>query len=609
MPIRLLDPQVASKIAAGEVVERPASVVKELVENAIDAGATVVHVELRGGCLELIRVVDNGCGIPQDEMALAFEHHATSKITSMKDLEAVRTLGFRGEALYSIAAVGLVTLFSRTGSQPSGSFVEVAEGRVMERGARGAPKGTTISVRNLFYNVPARRKFLKSADVESGRVGMLVNQFALAYPGVAFDLINNGRQVFQSTGAGSLFDVLVRVFGLETAKQMIPIGAEVRAAAPGAARGTAPEDAPAGEDLPIPPVAGVASGGAGVRVSGYVSQPHVTRANRQYLSFFVNKRCVQSPMMARAVEDAYHTLLPIGRHPIAVLDITLPPEELDVNVHPAKAEVKFLREGEVFVAVQRAVRAGLSQRASIPEFGTAAPAAGHASVQMPMTGIFRNAGWGGVAPTGGGTDVAVAAVPQDDPMDRKLPALRILGQMAQTYIIAEAPDGMYLIDQHTAHERILYERLMSEHAKLSVRSQVLLEPVTLDLTPRQQAMLLPRLAVLQEMGFGIEPFGERVYLLRAIPSVLHGSDAIQAILEIVDLLADEKAAPVNWQESLCITLACHGAVRAGQSLTLEEMRQLVTQLEQTDLPRTCPHGRPTLLHISQAQLEREFGRR
>lgn len=596
MPIRSLDPQVASKIAAGEVVERPASVVKELVENAIDAGATVVHVELRGGCLELIRVVDNGCGIPPDELALAFEHHATSKISSMEDLEAVRTLGFRGEALYSIAAVGVVTLVSRTAAAPAGGFVEVSEGRVVERGTRGAPKGTTISVRNLFYNVPARRKFLKSAEVETARVGALVNQFALAYPGVAFDLISNGRQVFQSTGSGSLFDVLVRVFGLETTRQMIPIGALA-------------EEAPAGESRPTHEAPGGSGGGQGVGVSGYVSQPQVTRANRQYLSFFVNKRCIQSPMIARAVEDAYHTLLPIGRHPIAVLDITLPPEDLDVNVHPAKAEVKFLREGEVFVAVQRAVRSALSQRASIPEFGPATPVVGHASVQMPMTGVFRNAGWGGIAPAEGGTDTAAAARQPDDALDRKLPALRILGQMAQTYIIAEAPDGMYLIDQHTAHERILYERLMREHARLAVRSQALLEPVTLDLTPRQQAALLPRLAVLAEMGFGIEPFGERVYLLRAIPSVLQGSDAIQAILEIVDLLAEEKAAPVNWQESLCITLACHGAVRAGQSLTLEEMRQLVAQLEQTDLPRTCPHGRPTLLHISQAQLEREFGRR
>ncbi len=602
MPIRLLDPQVASKIAAGEVVERPASVVKELVENAVDAGATVIHVELRGGGLELIRVVDNGCGIDPDELALAFEHHATSKISRMEDLEAVRTLGFRGEALYSIAAVGLVTLFSRTAFQPSGSFVEVAEGRVTERGSRGAPKGTTISVRDLFHNLPARRKFLKSAEVESGRVGTLVNQFALAHPGVAFDLIINGRQVFQSTGSGILLDVLVKVFGLETAKQMIPLGA-------GSGEG---EMVPAAGDAPAPgglsPVA--ASTGHGVRVAGYVSQPHVTRANRQHLSFFVNKRCVQSPMMARAVEDAYHTLLPIGRHPIAVLDITLPPEELDVNVHPAKAEVKFLHEGAVFTAVQRAVRTALSQRASIPEFGTTSQATVAGNVQMPMAGVFRNAGWGGgMTPSGAESEAGRAAILQDEGIERKLPALRILGQMAQTYVIAEAPDGMYLIDQHTAHERILYERLMSEHARLSVRSQTLLEPVTLDLTPRQQSLLPPRLQALREMGFGLEPFGERVYLLRAIPSVLQGGEAIQAILEIVDLLADEKAVPGNWQETLCITLACHGAVRAGQSLSLEEMRQLVTQLEQTELPRTCPHGRPTLLHISQAQLEREFGRR
>jgi len=580
MPIRVLEPQVAAKIAAGEVVERPSSVVKELVENAIDAGATIVQIEIRNGGLELIRVVDNGCGIPQEEIELAFQRHATSKISGLEDLQAVRTLGFRGEALYSIAAVAQVTLCSRPAHQAAAAFLDIADGQVKSRGQRGAPVGTTVTVRNLFYNVPARRKFLKSPEVEGARIINLVYQFALAYPELHFYLVNNGRQAFQSTGSGSLYDALVKVYGLETAKQMIEI--------------------PTFDLLSL-------------SVWGYVSQPHLNRANRSYISFFVNRRWVQSPMLTRAVEEAYHTLLPVGRYPIAVLNITMPPEELDVNVHPAKAEVKFLREGDVFTAVQRAVRSALMRGAAIPEFGPVATA--RADALRPMPGMYRpqtTIPAAALMPSGQVTEVHGAPegeVAVQTTTEGKLPPLRIIGQMAQTYIVAEAPDGMYLIDQHTAHERILYDRLMAEHARMAVKSQLLLEPLTLELSSRQQAILQPRLGALAELGFQLEPFGERTYLVRAIPAVLQPASALQAILEIIDLLSDERLTPANWREGLYITLACHGAVRAGQTLTMEEMRQLVLQLEQTSLPRTCPHGRPTLLHISQAQLEREFGRR
>lgn len=595
MPIRVLDPQVAAKIAAGEVVERPASVVKELVENAIDAGATMISVELQDGGYEMIRVVDNGCGIASSEMALAFQHHATSKINSLEDLQAVRTLGFRGEALYSIAAVAQVKLVSRTAGDLVGAYVEIADGRVLGSGARGSPLGTTVSVRHLFYNVPARRKFLKSAEVEGGRVVILMNQFALAYPEIQFHLISNGRQVFQSTGSGSLSDVLVKVLGLDMAREMIPLDPRV-----GQETGTLVLSHGA---------AGPDAFGRRIVVSGCVSQPHVTRANRQYLSFFVNRRWVQSPMLARAVEQAYHTLLPVGRHPIAVLDVAVPPDEVDVNVHPAKAEVKLLREGEVFVAVQRSVRSALTAHATIPAFSGATEQPARLSGAMPMGRLFRVPDVAATPVAGTASEAYRAAEPAEGTMGSRLPPLRILGQMAQTYIVAEAPDGMYLIDQHTAHERVLYDRLMSEHARAAVKSQLLLEPLTIELTPRQQAMLQPRLEAFMQMGFDVSPFGERTYVIRSIPVVLQGGDVIQAVLEAIDLLADEKGAPGNWQEALYITIACHGAVRAGQALTLEEMRLLVTQLEQTEMPRTCPHGRPTLLHISQAQLEREFGRR
>jgi DNA mismatch repair protein MutL len=619
MPIKVLDPQVAAKIAAGEVVERPASVVKELLDNAIDAAATQIKIEVRGGGVELIRVVDNGYGIPAAELPLAFARHATSKIATVDDLLAVRTLGFRGEALASIAAVAQVTLVSHPANQPAGAFVRLEGGQIVQQGSRGAPPGTTVTVEHLFSTVPARRKFLKSPATETTHITNLVCQYALAYPALRFTLVNDGRLVFQSTGSGHLLDALIAVYGLETAHGMIEVQAQ---------------EIDRGEpSTPLPP-----------QVSGYISQPALTRASRAYLSFFVNHRWVQSRVLSYAVEEAYHTLLQVGRHPIAVLNIELPPEQLDVNVHPAKTEVRFLREREVFAAVQRAVRSALAEQAGIPLVSRPI-ASGEAEEQRPGR-------WAPVPPAERGTlqerqtamrlfqGVAVAPQARDEGRgtrdegrgteeaggktqdeglrtedrglrteERVLMPLRLLGQLAQTYIIAEAPEGLYLIDQHAAHERIIYERLMTERQRLAVSAQMLLEPLTVELTPRQQAAAQARLPLLADWGFALEPFGERTYLVRAVPAVLRRANLTEVLIEILDQLADDSTTPDQWQEQLLITITCHSAVRAGQPLTVEEMRELLEQLEKTTLPRTCPHGRPTMLLLSQTQLEREFGRR
>jgi DNA mismatch repair protein MutL len=613
MPIKVLDPQVAAKIAAGEVVERPASVVKELLDNAVDAGATQIKVEVRGGGVELMRVVDNGGGIPAAELPLAFARHATSKIVSVDDLLAVRTLGFRGEALASIAAVAQVILVSHPANQPAGAFVRLEESKVVQQGGRGAPPGTTVTVEHLFSTVPARRKFLKSPATETTHITNLVCQYALAYPALRFTLVNDGRLVFQSTGSGHLLDALIAVYGLETARGMIEVKAQ----------GTEERGEPS---LPLPP-----------QVSGYISQPALTRASRAYLSFFVNHRWVQSRVLSYAVEEAYHTLLQTGRHPIALLNIELPPEQLDVNVHPAKTEVRFLHEREVFAAVQRAVRSALAKQAGIPLVSH--------PIASGETGEQRPGRWAPVPPAEQGTLQerqaalrlfgGVAAVPpgrseareaedegrktKDEGLrtedqglrteDRGLLPLRLLGQLAQTYIIAEAPEGLYLIDQHAAHERIIYERLMAERQRLAVSAQMLLEPLTVELTPRQQAAAQSRLPLLTDWGFSLEPFGERTYLVRSVPAVLRRANLTEVLIEILDQLADDSTTPDQWQEQLLITITCHSAVRAGQTLTVEEMRELLEQLEKTTLPRTCPHGRPTMILLSQAQLEREFGRR
>ncbi len=577
MPIRVLDISVAARIAAGEVIERPASVVKELIENSIDAGATQVKVETRGGGVELIRVVDNGWGIPSEELALAFQRHSTSKIERVEDLTSVRTLGFRGEALPSIAAVSQVIMVSRPAGELAGSYIEIAGGEVLQEGTRGAPLGTTVTVRDLFYNVPARRKFLRSEDTEAAHIYHLICQYALAYPGLRFTLVSSGRMAFQSAGSGQLLEVLGQVYGLEVAKSMLEVSGGA---------------------------AGAAERGTSATVWGYVSQPAVHRATRGHLSFFVNHRWVQSRMLAYAVEEAYRTMLPSGRHPLCALNILVPPEELDVNVHPAKSEVKFLRDRQVFAEVQKAVRGCLVAGAPIPL--VTAPASVPVN-NRPLL-LVKKASVAGTVRVPGPELVSLDSK-APGMVTSKLPPLRVLGQVAQTYIIAEAPEGMYLIDQHTAHERVLYERIRGEQARTGVSSQLLLEPVTLELNPRQAPALSAHLDELSRLGFSIEPFGDRTYLLRAVPAVLFKGDFKLALGELLEQLVQGQGSPEDWLDKAAITMACHGAVKAGQALTAAEMRELVEQLEKTDSPRTCAHGRPTMLHLSAEQLEKEFGRR
>ncbi|MBC7249234.1 MAG: DNA mismatch repair endonuclease MutL [Anaerolineae bacterium] len=590
MTIRVLPPEVADKIAAGEVVERPASVVKELIENSIDAGASEIRIEVRQGGRRLVRVADNGCGIPAAEVELAFARHSTSKLTSVDDLTHIVTLGFRGEALASIAAVSHLTMLTRTAAESTGSYLRLEGGTLVRREGRGCPVGTIVTVENLFYNVPARLKFLRSEATERRHIDQLVTRYAMAYPQLRFSVTHNGRLTFQSTGSGHLYDVLIKVYGLEVAEQMLPIA------------GAADEG---GSEAPLP-----AKTGEGPQVSGYVSSPALHRASREHLTFFVNGRWVQDRMLAYAVEQAYHTLLPVGRHPLAVLRLKLDPAEVDVNVHPTKSEVKFMHSDRVFAAVQKAVRRTLLEQAPIPEMGarptqwTAADwerrqALSAAGRERPPVQLALEAQRPGEFPP-----LSPAPATTD-----KLPPLRVLGQVARTYIIAEGPSGLYLIDQHAAHERILYEQFMAQQERIT--TQTLLEPMTLELTPAQTAAVEEQLPLLNRLGFAIEPFGGNTYLVRAVPAVLVGTDLRQALAGIVDELAEGRMPPLAQErEKRVIASVCkQAAVKAGQVLSDEELRELVRQLEATAMPRTCPHGRPTMIHLSQAQLEREFGRR
>ncbi len=615
--IRVLPAELASQIAAGEVIERPASVVKELIENALDAGARRIEIEIRGGGAELIRVSDDGAGIPAAELELACARHGTSKLRERDDLFRISTLGFRGEALPSIAAVSRFELASRPPDQPAGAWIAFDAGRETGRGRRAQPAGTVVTVRDLFHCVPARRKYLRTPSAEAGAITTLVTTFALAYPEVAFRLQSEGNPVFAAPGTGRLLDAIGRVLGVSAARGMVEIPPANWSDEPGA-----PE------------------------VAGYVGIPPLSRGSRSALLFFVNRRPVTSRSLAYAIQEAYHSLLPEGRYPVAVVNIALPFAEVDVNVHPAKAEVRFQRDRLVFACVQRAVRRAIADHVRVPELTRAAttmraPAAptrsdrpetasGAPPPAQPGLGTLAGGGtWHTPGATGeGGDDVesgpdgagahAFAADPATGATggSGRLPPLRVLGQASNLFIVAEGPDGVYLIDQHAAHERITYDRLVRERREGRVATQLLLEPVTVELGPRALAGLEARLDRYRAFGFDVERFGKNAVLVRAVPATLRARDLRAAVAEIVEETAGDgdgggEGAPGrsgDWEERLLLALACRGSVRGGQALSPAEQRELIAQLERTELPHTCPHGRPVMVLLTQAALERQFGR-
>jgi DNA mismatch repair protein MutL len=584
LPIRVLPPEVAARIAAGEVVERPASIVKELLENALDAGASRVAIEVSSGGLESIRVSDDGCGIEASELEAAFQRHATSKLQSDADLASVLTLGFRGEALPSIAAVADVEMVSRPPGSDSAASLRLVPDAPPELSVGGAPVGTAVWVRRLFARFPARRKFLRSVASETTAVAAAVGHYALAYPEIRFALTIDGRQGLQTPGGGDPRDAVSAVYGAEIAAAMLEVGSKEQ---------------------------GIGNnGGTGATfVNGLVGPPHISRAGRQYVSLFVNRRWIQNRRLAFAVEEAYRGLLMTGRHPFALIHLRIPPEEVDVNVHPTKAEVRFRDERAVFGAIQRAVRSALLEGAPVPATSATAPVltlSPQASAPLLWEHGVRLAApptpGAAVPPAGTNGGRAPVATPSET-----LPVLRVIGQMGGTYIIAEGPDGMYLIDQHAAHERVLYEDFWQKRQEGAPEVQALLEPVTLELTSRERTLIGDQTEALAGHGFAIEPFGDGACVLRALPRSLAAGDARQAVREFIDAMLEEGEG--DRQDRVAMSLACHGAIRAGKTLSLEEMRELARQLEESETPNTCPHGRPTMIHLSAETLARQFGRR
>src|SRR5215203_4968582 len=572
MTLRLLDERTIGKIAAGEVVERPVSVVKELVENAIDAGASRIRVAVRGGGTELIEVVDDGCGIAPVDLPLAVCRHATSKLSSFEDLDSLTTLGFRGEALPSIGAVSTLTIRSRTADTTHASLLRVTFGDV----------GTAVTARDLFGNVPARRKFLRQPSTETSYIQRAVSAYAAMYPAVAFELVIDGRRAFVTAGSGDAIAAATAAWGTEVGRAAILLERLDESAA-------------------VP----------GVSVEGWITAPELSRSHRQGIVIFDNGRWVQNRALAFALEEAYHSLLLVGRHPLAAIHIRLDPAAVDVNVHPTKAEVKFVDERAACRAVQRAVHTALARRShdDLPQVRfepiSATPPARQrpipfapprfGSIEIETRDSSREAE--SLAPNGSGS-----AHPSGVPM------LRVLGQIAASYIIAEGPDGMYLIDQHAAHERVVYERILTQLRERAVDRQTLLDPLVVDLSPEEMTAFERSAAELAEIGFEIDRWDGGAVAVRAIPAMVKGVDVAQRLRLILRELADGGQGE-SWLDAVAVSTACHTSIRAGQPLSIPEMRELVTALEGASQPRACGHGRPTMLHLSGSDLEKQFQRR
>ncbi len=652
--IQVLDQATIDKIAAGEVVERPASVVKELIENSIDSGATAITVEIKDGGISFIRVTDNGCGIPAEQVRTAFLRHATSKIQTIEDLLTASSLGFRGEALSSIAAVGQVELITKTGSSLTGVRYVIHGGQEQSMEEIGCPEGTTFILRNLFYNTPARRKFLKTAMTEAGYVTELVEQIAMSRPDISVKFVNNGQNKLSTSGNGSLKDILYHVYGREIAKNLLPI--EVSR--------------------------------DGMTLSGYVAKPYISRGNRSFEHYYVNGRYIKSPIITKAIEEAYKTFVMIHKFPFVALNITVDSRLLDVNVHPRKMEMRYSQGDALYKFIFEEIRHTLLQRELIPDVGEEAKAGKESQkAGQQKTGAERGMRASGPEPfevnrrnqelqtvyglrqtssdtAGTGiteasatmqagvkepdtvtqTGTVEAGEPQaDNPalaastlqvreenaykasLAKEAPQLslfasgflteearpkhRLIGQLFRTYWLIEYEDNLFIMDQHAAHEKVMYETLMKQYQNRQVVSQQIHPPIVISVNPRQQQILKEHYDFFESMGFQMETFGGNEYMLRAVPLETYGLAAQDIFIDFVDsLLEDGTHLDMDLFIYKIATMACKAAVKGNMKLTTQEADALIDQLLQLENPYNCPHGRPTIIAMTETELEKKFRR-
>lgn len=652
--IQVLDQATIDKIAAGEVVERPASVVKELIENSIDSGATAITVEIKDGGISFIRVTDNGCGIPAEQVRTAFLRHATSKIQTIEDLLTASSLGFRGEALSSIAAVGQVELITKTGSSLTGVHYVIHGGQEQSMEEIGCPEGTTFILRNLFYNTPARRKFLKTAMTEAGYVTELVEQIAMSRPDISVKFVNNGQNKLSTSGNGSLKDILYHVYGREIAKNLLPL--EVSR--------------------------------DGMTLSGYVAKPYISRGNRSFEHYYVNGRYIKSPIITKAIEEAYKTFVMIHKFPFVALNITVDSRLLDVNVHPRKMEMRYSQGDALYKFIFEEIRHTLLQRELIPDVGEEAKAGKESQNKgQQKTGAERGMRASGPEPfevnrrnqelqtvyglrqtaldtAGTGiteasttiqagvkepdtvtqTGTVEAGEPQaDNPAlaastlqvreentykasfakdapqlslfasgfltKEARPKHRLIGQLFRTYWLIEYEDNLFIMDQHAAHEKVMYETLMKQYQNRQVISQQIHPPIVISVNPRQQQILKEHYDFFESMGFQMETFGGNEYMLRAVPLETYGLAAQDIFIDFVDsLLEDGTHLNMDLFIYKIATMACKAAVKGNMKLTTQEADALIDQLLQLENPYNCPHGRPTIIAMTETELEKKFRR-
>jgi DNA mismatch repair protein MutL len=575
--IHVLDEATINKIAAGEVIERPASVVKELIENSIDAGATDIRIEVMGGGIQSIKVTDNGSGMSRDDVSIAFLKHATSKIRDAHDIEKVLTLGFRGEALSSITAVSKVEITTKRPGGVAGTRVVVHGGEVKSMGDTGAANGTSIVVEDLFFNTPARRKFLKKQQSELAHIVDVATRNALGHSDVSFYLSHNGRELFRSPASGNLFDTIVHIYGPGIARELIPVNFT--------------------NDL--------------VQISGYISKPGFTRSNKDHQVFFINGRRVRSKTISDAVRLGYYTMLPKGRYPVAVLNIALDTSEVDVNVHPTKQHVRFGHELALMNAVSEAVGSILSETELVPEakeavaltklYPTPSTEEQHIreiqpEFKMPVADTQRRL-----------THTARYGQAHGVTKTWQHPDLQILGQVDNVYIVARSGDGLVMIDQHAAHERILYEMVLESGNK---GVQEFITPVNLELNSKEKVLIKDYLPHLGEAGFIVSEFGPDSFAVTAVPHILGRLEDTAVVHDIInDLLSGGRVRDeTGISEQVYKSTACRGAIKAGAALTREQMENLVVQLYGTKNPHTCPHGRPTVVTFSRSDLDKLFKR-
>jgi DNA mismatch repair protein MutL len=571
-PLKSLPPEVAERIAAGEVIERPVSVIKELIENALDADAHEIRVELRGGGLQLMRVTDDGCGIPADEIERVCARYTTSKISAVEDLSHLYTLGFRGEALASIAAISEITILSRTIESETDNQAEPASGvtwrggEIVRRERRARPHGTTVTVRDLFYNVPARLKFVRLERTENKHVEQLLLRYAVGYPSVRFNLIVDEHIALQTGGSGNLPITLTELYHLPLNEMLSPVS--------------------------------LSSGQ--IHINGYVANRVLAQNNRRHMTLIVNGRWVHSRSLYEALEQGYHNLLPKGQHPILVLYLEVPAEDLDVNVHPTKAEVRMANEDKVATMLTQAVRSVLERSPALPE-----------DIHFPGPVLASQRRFPG--PRRRGLHLAESAegyrAEQAQPGTAEVIAqLRPLAQLQQAVILAEAPDGsLYLVDQHRAHERVIYEHLrrtyVGVHETAAVDAHLLLEPAIIEMKRYQADLLEQRLPMLRGLGIECERFGGRSFLIRSVPTG-EGQEQLAAHLhELAEVAAEDST---DWQDHLFIALACRSAMRRGRELSTGEQTTLLKALASVSAPAVCPHGSPILLHYSRTFLIDKF---